>query len=353
LGVIHARWDQPEHAARYFRESVEIWKSLSSSFPEDSRFRQEMRSRLGLADQLHKQAQKALEALEHHLAEGTDPQKAARLIRDAEEAWDQALIQWENLATQSPGKPGYGDPLGNAHIILSLLAIHSENLVKAEEHCRAGLAAFQRPGNGAPKRPDVRQLVAYAHGIVASLLRIRGDFAEAREAYCKAVDLQQSLVADFPANADYKEQLITLRQELAEFLATCRDPRIRDLKTALGLAKKITRENRQDAECWSTLGVCHFRTGQWRECVAALKESLKLGEEGDATTHFYLAMALHQSGERTEARAMFKKGIQLMDKEVSVQPKWVDPYPLRTLSRRYALESLRRETGMLVKDGKP
>jgi tetratricopeptide (TPR) repeat protein len=330
---------------------VEILKALSSSFPENSRFREGLtHSRLGLASQLQMQAQKALE----QLSDGTDPQKAARLIRDVEDTLRQALVQYENLASDSPGESRYGELLGGVHITLSELSIHSERLGEAEGHCRAGLAAFQRPGNGAPKGPEGRQLVAYAHRIRAFLLRIRAHhFAEAREAYLKAVDLQESLVADFAGKAHYKEVLTRLCRELAEFLATCRDRRIRDLKTALILAKKITHDNRQDGECWSTLGVCHFRTGEWRECVAALKESLRLKEEGDAFTHFYLAMALHQSGDRTEARAMLKKGIQLMDTEVSVQRKWDDPDILRTLSRRHELPSLRRETGVLVKDGKP
>ncbi len=67
--------------------------------------------------------------------------------------------------------------------------------------------------------------------------------------------------------------------------------------------------------CWNTLGVAHYRAGNWKESIAALEKSGQL-REGDSYDWFFLAMAYWQLGQKEKARPYFDKAVQWMDKNM-------------------------------------
>src|SRR5260370_18294218 len=68
---------------------------------------------------------------------------------------------------------------------------------------------------------------------------------------------------------------------------------------------------------WGTLGVAHYRNGEWQEAVTALEQSLTLQKVGSSTDFFFLAMAKWQLGDKDEAREWYDKGVKRMAEETT------------------------------------
>jgi len=65
---------------------------------------------------------------------------------------------------------------------------------------------------------------------------------------------------------------------------------------------------------WNTLGVAHYRAGEFQSTLIALSRSVELRSGGDAADFFFLAMAYERLGDRKQARIWFDKAVQWMDK---------------------------------------
>ena len=70
--------------------------------------------------------------------------------------------------------------------------------------------------------------------------------------------------------------------------------------------------------CWNTLGVAHYRAGDWKAAVEALEKSMALRSGGDGFDWFFLAMAHWQLGDKPQARSWFNRAVPRMEK---MQPK--------------------------------
>jgi tetratricopeptide (TPR) repeat protein len=99
-----------------------------------------------------------------------------------------------------------------------------------------------------------------------------------------------------------------LRHGAAWFLATCREEHFRDPRRAVELARTVVEAFPLDDECWTTLGVAHYRAGQVLEATAALEHSLRLLDRNSQFVRTYrnswfvsnwlfLAMAYRQLGD--------------------------------------------------------
>jgi tetratricopeptide (TPR) repeat protein len=137
-------------------------------------------------------------------------------------------------------------------------------------------------------------------------------------------------VAEYRAAVRIKEDFAPAHHNLARLLATCPDPKLRDYPQAVRSAKKAVRLAPGMGACWNTLGVALYRTGAWKEALAALEKSRELSKGGDSWDWFVLAMAYQQLGEKEKARRWYDKAVQWMEKN---QPKNED---LRRLRREAA-----------------
>jgi uncharacterized protein HemY len=102
------------------------------------------------------------------------------------------------------------------------------------------------------------------------------------------------------------------QNEVARFLATCATPQLRDAPRAVELAKQAVDQAPKDGTFWNTLGIAHYRAGDWRGAIAALEESRPRRSGGDASDFFFLAMAHWQLGEKAEARQWYDRAIEWM-----------------------------------------
>src|SRR5262249_22089469 len=102
--------------------------------------------------------------------------------------------------------------------------------------------------------------------------------------------------------------------DLAWLLATCPDEKRRDPNRAVDLAKKAVELAPKEGAYWNTLGVAHYRAGDWKAAIAALDKSRELRTGGDVFDFFFLAMAHHKLGNQDEARKYYDRAVEWLDK---------------------------------------
>jgi hypothetical protein len=140
--------------------------------------------------------------------------------------------------------------------------------------------------------------------------------------------------------------------DLAWYLATAPDSKLRNPARALELAKKAAEALPKDATYWGksgywgTYGVARYRTGDWKGAVETLEKAFGLRKPGDffsvgAAQGFFVAMAHWQLGDKVKARQWFDNSVQSMEKELSEKKKW--------LPEDAELKRLRAEAAELIR----
>jgi tetratricopeptide (TPR) repeat protein len=138
----------------------------------------------------------------------------------------------------------------------------------------------------------------------------RGDAYAAMGRYDKAI-------ADYSKAIELQPKFARAHNSLAWYLATCADPKLRKPQQALASAKKAVELGPKVGTWWNTLGVAHYRAGNWQEAVEAIQKSMELAKGGDCFDFFFLAMAYSQMGKKAEARKWYEKALKGMEKDNS------------------------------------
>jgi tetratricopeptide (TPR) repeat protein len=130
---------------------------------------------------------------------------------------------------------------------------------------------------------------------VADELRGKGDLAGALAVIRKA----QAITPD---DAD-------LNNYLAWLLAICPDPKLRDARRAVELARKAVDTAQDRWQYLRTLGLAQHFAGDDKAAVQALARSLELRRGGDAFDYFSLAAAHQRLGHKEDARNWYDQGV--------------------------------------------
>ncbi len=90
-----------------------------------------------------------------------------------------------------------------------------------------------------------------------------------------------------------------------------------------GLAEVAVNYLPAEARYWRTLGLAHYRAGDWRQSVQSLTTSLAKArpDEDQAATMFCLSMACRRLGQYAESQSWFKKGAKLAAAEKTEDPQ--------------------------------
>jgi tetratricopeptide (TPR) repeat protein len=86
-------------------------------------------------------------------------------------------------------------------------------------------------------------------------------------------------------------------------------PPVGDVDLGLRLAKQATEKAPKNGNLWNTLGVAHYRSGNWQDAIDAIQKSLDLRKGGDSYDFFFLTMAHWQLGDKDQAREWHAKAI--------------------------------------------
>jgi tetratricopeptide (TPR) repeat protein len=111
-------------------------------------------------------------------------------------------------------------------------------------------------------------------------------------------------IAAFRATLQTDPDGFVRHNSLAWILATAADSQHRDPAQALAHAQRAVQLMPQDDAALHTLGVAHYRNGQWNEAIEALHRSMELSGISDWHA-LILAMAHWQRGEQDEARRWY------------------------------------------------
>jgi serine/threonine protein kinase/tetratricopeptide (TPR) repeat protein len=144
--------------------------------------------------------------------------------------------------------------------------------------------------------------------VLADLLARKGLPDEAVAAYQRVIARQRAAVERNPGDGH-------AHNGLAWLLATCAAPSARKPAEAVKLARKAVELAANNGSFWNTLGVAHYRAGNWQEAVAALERAMQLRNGGDGLDWFFLAMAHWRLGEKDKARQWFERAVRGMDKQ--------------------------------------
>src|SRR5262249_48237601 len=98
-------------------------------------------------------------------------------------------------------------------------------------------------------------------------------------------------------------------------LATHPGAKSRDPRRAVDLAQRAVELAPKQGLYWNTLGVAHYRAGNYQESIAALEQSRQLqAGELAAFDSFFLAMAHWQHGHKDEAQNWRAKAVEWVQK---------------------------------------
>jgi tetratricopeptide (TPR) repeat protein len=121
--------------------------------------------------------------------------------------------------------------------------------------------------------------------VITQLGSILGGDALARQGrWDKAIAAYSAAIQANPKDA-------LAQNNLAWLLATCPDTKFRDRGRAVQLAKAAVELAPNDGLIRNTLGVAHYRAGDWRAAIEVLEKAMELRKGGDSFDWFFLAMA--------------------------------------------------------------
>jgi serine/threonine protein kinase/Flp pilus assembly protein TadD len=144
---------------------------------------------------------------------------------------------------------------------------------------------------------------------VAFVLSLQGEFAEAVKRYEQVLEAESRILGTkHPAR-------LQAMNELAWIFANAPDPKFRDPRRAVELAKEVAERSHGRPDLWYRLGVAYYRAGELKNAITALDKSAALApEQSVAYCGFFLAMARWKLGEKETAREQFNRAAEWVKK---------------------------------------
>jgi tetratricopeptide (TPR) repeat protein len=219
---------------------------------------------------------------------------------DAEQCYQSAVHLLERLVAELPESALRRSDLART------LAGHADLLRdpgrrrEAEAIRRRAIGHYEQLNSDFPEDPHHRRNLVWNYLELVRLLWELGRPGDAAEPFRKA----QTLAPQDPG----------VNNNLAWFLATSPEPRLRDATRAVRLAQKAVRARPEFGDYHNTLGVAHYRNGDDKAAVAELETSMRLRAGGDCYDWFFLALAHGRLGDRARARTWLNRAVAWMDR---------------------------------------
>jgi tetratricopeptide (TPR) repeat protein len=283
--------DESEQA---YRSAIAIYEELGREFPNVPEYRSTMAaSHQNMGDML--------------AAKGE--------LDKAERAYRSAIAIKEELGREFPNVPEYRATLaGITHNMGDMLTAKGE-LDKSEQAFRSAIAIKEELAQEFPNMPEYRSSLAASHQNMGDTLTAKGELDEAEQTYGSASAILKELAAEYPEVSDYQMRLGASYFNLSWYFVTCVDPQLRDAGRAVELARKGVEAVPEHSDVRLTLGIAHYRTGDWQATVENMNKSIQLQKDGgDSRQLFFLAMAHWQLGEKDEAGQLYNRAVEWMEK---------------------------------------
>jgi WD40 repeat protein len=231
---------------------------------------------------------------------------------ESAQCYRQAISRLEKLAGQNSKVPEYQAEQVYGYLALSLVLRAAGRSAEADQSQRQGLVIHRKLAADHADAPDLQAAPLDRLAVLSSLL---GTTAEAGGKGEQILHLVLAMHEAVPSARVWYFGFYGLTlNNLAWPLATSPDPKLRNPVRAVELAKRAVELKPKEGSFWNTLGVAHYRAGDWGAAVAALEKSGQLRQGGDSFDWFFLAMAHQQLGDHEQARHWYDQGVQWMEK---------------------------------------
>jgi serine/threonine protein kinase len=195
-------------------------------------------------------------------------------------------------------------------LITSLLAL--KKYEEADAWCRELVGVARGRLEDSPKDASVRYDLATTYQNWALALWQLGKYPQACEAILQGVPVYQGLMSEFPQVDNYRQQLGTSYGRLVRMLAIAPDVANLDTGRAFEFAQKACELEPADAAHQTSLGMAHYRAGNWNAAVMALEKGAKSPKGYTCDGLFFLAMATWRLGNKERAYAMYDVAVRGM-----------------------------------------
>jgi tetratricopeptide (TPR) repeat protein len=226
--------------------------------------------------------------------------------------WDEAVACFRKAIELDSTYAAAHDSLGHAlghqgkleEAVNSFRKAIERDPVNASTHYNLGLALYrQRNLDEAivhlKKAIELNSNFAPAGYVLGLALIAQGDHAGGVACFRKVIEIK-------PNDAFAHNQL-------AWSLATCPEPHLRDPAEAVAYARRAAELEPTQGAFWNTLGVAHYRSGEWEAAIEALEQSMAVRPQGEASGWFFLAMSQAQLGRTDEARKWYDRATEWME----------------------------------------
>jgi len=254
--------------------------------------------------------QKALDGATHILLQ-LDPGPGGRPLEG--DALRRALIEkglqfFQDFIDEQSADPTVRFQSGLAYREMGSVYCSQQNVAQAQAMMRKALALLEDLVDAYPQEPAYRGQLIATHYLMGLLYTSTGQPREARQEYARTGELYR-LALRYDTRAE-------TCNDLAWFLADCPDATLRDPARAVELARQAVAQEPGVGKYWNTLGVAHYRAGQWAAAIGDLELSMARGG-GGPYDWFFLAMASWRLGDRAGAQAWHAKSIAWMDQKAA------------------------------------
>ena len=202
----------------------------------------------------------------------------------AADSYDEAVGLSQELVAAFPSRTPYRRDLGRMHLNRGI--IHRK-LGQADE----AAASFQQ------SIQVLEQLVELLKSSSTSQVLLGEGLQRLGQAYAESGRVQDAITAyqeSLAANPDSAEMM----NRLAWLLLTASDPAFQNPSEAMKLAQRSVDLVPRDGNYLNTLGVAHYRSGDFEQAGRALREAIQLQRNGGTPYDwFFLAMTLAREGD--------------------------------------------------------
>jgi serine/threonine protein kinase/Tfp pilus assembly protein PilF len=272
---------------------------------------------------------------------------------DAERArvyLEEAVRHQEEAVKLDPRNPNNRLSLRNHYATLAIpVLISLKRYPEALAAARKSVDLGERLVNDFPNVTHYQRCLADAYDVLCSVLRATNKPAEAEQALCQAVKVQEQVLDADPdsppdrqqaagfyatlgdlrwaagrsrdAVASYRKALAfdpkkgPVSNNLAWLLALGAEPNFNDPAELIRLARTAAEGDLRDGVRWVTLGLALYRSGAWAEAKAALGKASDLSPINDAMRGLVLAMTEWRLNDRTAARAAYDQAVKRLGKD--------------------------------------
>jgi len=141
----------------------------------------------------------------------------------------------------------------------------------------------------------------------------RGSAYAARGSLLAHFDETEKALQDFTKAIELGPENVTLLNNTAWFVVRYPGWEAQTVDQALTWVQQAGELRPEAVFVWNTLGVAHYRAGDWKAAIEALEKSMALRNGGDSFDWFFLAMAHWQLDRQDEARRWYDKAVQWME----------------------------------------